>query len=130
MTNNAIVYLDTFIAEGNKAMISLHNIYDTMLIQDGNNPDHIYRTAFDDFFLKYSKELKTIRKYLRIDEQYYYKPKMVAEMLYGTTELWIALLRCNDMRTIPEFCKPIIRIYNPNDLDDLIRVFFKREGKR
>lgn len=130
MTEDAIMYIDSFIAEGSKAMISLHNIYDTQLIIDGNNPNHIYRTAFDDFFLKYNKELNTIRRYLRIDDQYYYKPKMVSEMLYGTTELWIALLRCNDMKTIPEFCRPVIRIYDPEKLAELIRIFFKREGKR
>jgi len=130
MTENAIMYLDTFISEGNKATVSLHNLYDTQLIMDANNPTHIYRTPFDDFFLKHHNELQSIEKYVQLDQHYYYKPKSVSDILYGTTELWLALLRCNNMKTIPEFCKPIIKIYKPQELADLIRVFFRREDKR
>ena len=59
----------------------------------------------------------------------FYKPKMLSYELYGTTELWLAILRANNMKNISEFHYPIIKVYQPDRLKELIKVFFKREDK-
>ena len=59
----------------------------------------------------------------------FYKPKMVSMELYGTTELWLSLLRVNEMTNITEFHQPLIKVYNPDQVKELITIFFKREGK-
>lgn len=122
-------YIDAFIQDGKSDVISLTNLYDSVLVGSTANPDHIFRTAFGDFFLRYHDELEGIVKYFQCPEAMFYKPKMVSAELYGTTELWLALLRVNNMRNITEFHYPLIKIYDPTALKEYINIFFKREGK-
>lgn len=123
-----ITYIDKYIADGKKETISLRNFYETLLVGDVNNPDHIFRIPISDFFVNYKRELDTIVQYYSVPQSMFYKPKSVSFELYGTTELWLALLRLNEMRNITEFHQPIIKIYNANSLKELIDIFFKRMG--
>lgn len=120
-----VTYLDEYITDGNKAVLSLHNFYETLKIEDANTGD-AFRTPWNDFFLKYRKELNDIEEWKSLPESLYYRPKSVSLDLYGTTELWIALLRVNNMKNITEFHYPIIKIYRPQDLMELINIYFKR----
>ena len=123
-----ITYIDKYISEGKKDTLSLKNFYETLLVGDIDNPDHIFKTTIGDFFIKYRKELEPIIQYYNISQSYFYKPKSVSYELYGTTELWLSILRLNNMKNITEFHQPIIKIYNPSYLKDLIDIFFKRSG--
>jgi hypothetical protein len=60
----------------------------------------------------------------------FYRPKSVSLDLYGTTELWLALLRVNDFKSVADFHYNVIKVYSPSDLYELINIFFKREGIR
>lgn len=124
-----ITYVDKFISDGKNQVLSLDNFYDTILTRDINKEDSIARIPFDDFFIKYREQLKTCIQFYSLSESMFYKPKSLSYELYGTTELWLALLRVNEMRNITEFHLPIIRIYNPGQVKDLISIFFKREKK-
>lgn len=122
-------YMNQYISDGNKSIISLNNLYDTMLVGDADNPSNIFRVPIDDFFLKYRNELDSIKRIYSLPESLYYKPKMLSLQMYGTTELWLAILRANNMKNITEFHLPIIYIYDPAMLNDYINLFFKRENK-
>lgn len=122
------IYIDKYITDGKHEVISLANMYSSMLISSVNNLNHIYRIAIDDFFLKYHDELSNIIEYYSLPENMFYKPKTVSLELYGTTELWLSLLRANNMTDITQFHLPIIKVYNPGKLQELIDIFFKREG--
>lgn len=124
-----ITYLDQYIKDGKAARISLKNIYESYLVGSSDNPSHVCRVAFGDFFLQHYDHLKNCVQLFQIPESMFYKPKMVSQELYGTTELWIALLRVNNMTRITEFHYPLIKIYNPDKLQEYIDIFFKREGK-
>lgn len=123
-----ITYIDKYVAEGKKETLSLRNFYETLLVGDVNNSDHIFKIPINDFFIKYRKELDTIVQYYSVPQSMFYKPKTVSYELYGTTELWLSILRLNGMRNITEFHQPIIKIYNANSLKELIDIFFKRAG--
>lgn len=60
---------------------------------------------------------------------YQFQPKRLSSKLYGTTELWADLLQINGMISILEFKRPIIRIYNPAKLNDLLNEILIMEGK-
>lgn len=124
-----ITYIDDYISDGENNARSLSKVYDTMLIGDINNQSHIYRIALDDFFLKYKDELEQTLQLYSVDEILFYKPKALSKQIYGTTEFWIAILRANNMKSITEFCQPVIYLYEPSSLLALIRIFFKREKK-
>jgi hypothetical protein len=98
-----------------------------MLTSDADKPDHIYRIGIDDFFIKYRKELSNIVTVKRVPEEMFYKPKLFSFMVYGTTELWLSVLRLNRMRNITEFHKPVVAVYEPNQLKQLMNLYFKRE---
>lgn len=123
-----ITYIDRYISEGKKETLSLKNFYDTLLVGDIDNPEHIFKTTIGDFFVNHKKELDGIIQYYAVPQSMFYKPKSVSYELYGTTELWFALLRLNEMRNITEFHSPIIKIYDSDSLKELISIFFKREG--
>lgn len=120
-------YIDQFINDGNQATITLKNFYSTKLISTIGK-DHVYRVPWDDFFIKYKTQLDKIVAFYNVPESSFYKPKLVSYELYGTTELWLGLLRLNNMKDTTDFHMPIIKIYNPYQINDLIDIFFKREG--
>jgi len=122
-------YIDSFITEGQQEVLSLDKFYDTMLTADASNPLHIIRIPVSDFFTRYHNQLKHTIQYYNLSSRLFYQPKTVSLELYGTTELWLALLRVNNMRNITEFQEPVIKIYNPVDVKELINIFFKREKK-
>lgn len=124
-----ITYIDEFIHDGQSAVMSTKNFYETILVGSVNKPDHIFRIPTSDFFIKYKDQLAGIIQYYSVSESKFYQPKTVSYEIYQTTEMWLSLLRLNDMRNITEFHTPIIRIYNPTDFNNLINIFFKREGK-
>ena len=127
MAFSDITYIDTFIKDGKSSVLGLKNFYDTILISNIN--DHTIRIPIDDFFLKYRVELSDHVQYHNLSDNLYYKPKSVSLQLYDTTEMWLSLLRLNCMKNITEFCEPMIKIYNPMTIKDIIGVFFKRERK-
>lgn len=122
-----ITYTSTFVADGEKNPMTIKNFMETRLISSTENPDHIYRTSFGDFFLRYWDELAVTRMYYAPPETTYYKPKLLSYMLYNTTELWLALLRVNGMTNATEFHLPIIWVYEPRKVKQLIDIFFKRD---
>lgn len=124
-----VTYIDRYINDGQKAVISMKNLFDTILVGDANNEEHIYRIGINDFFLKHRSELESIIQWYSVPESMFYKPKLLSLELYGTTELWLSLLRVNNMKNVTEFHLPIIKVYNPYALKEIIKVFFKREKK-
>jgi hypothetical protein len=130
MSVESNTYVTNLIDSGNKASVSLHNLYDTILVTNNDDSSDVFRVPWDDFFLKYKEELSNYIQLFNVPESMYYNPKMVSFSIYGTTELWLALLRVNNMRNVTEFHKPIIKIYNQYALNQLIDIYFKREGKK
>lgn len=123
-----VTYMDKYISDGKKETISLRNLYQPQLIGNHSDPDYIFKVPFHDFFLEHREELKDCMALYQVPETRFYKPKLVSLEIYGTTELWLALLRVNNMRNISEFHYPLIKIYEPNKLFNYINIFFKRAG--
>lgn len=129
MSNASQTYIDSYIEEGQNSVLNLKNFYNTILTADVDNPTHIIRIPFEDFFIKYKYHLESSIQYYRVADRYFYQPKTLSLDLYGTTELWLSLLRVNNMKNITEFHLPIIKVYNPTELKELINIIFKRENK-
>lgn len=123
-----ITYIDKYIADGKKETLSLRNFYETLLVGHVDDPDHVFKIAINDFFIEHKKELDTIVRYYNLPQSMFYKPKSVSMELYGTTELWLSLLRLNEMINITEFYQPIIKVYDSASIKELIDIFFKRKG--
>lgn len=131
MTDNqsSVAYMNKYIANGEKETLMLRNFYETVLVTNPEDSTDMFRVPLNDFFIQYRDELEEAVEYYSLPQSMFYKPKTLSLSLYGTTELWLALLRVNGMRNISEFCYPLIRVYNSSQLTELINIFFKREGK-
>jgi hypothetical protein len=124
-----ITYINSYITDGHKSIISLKHLYDTLLVTEQEDRDNIFRIPINDFFIKHKSDLEDIVQWYYIGETRLYQPKTVSYELYGTAELWLALLRLNNMKNITEFKEANIKIYEPGTLMNLINIFFKREKK-
>lgn len=122
-------YIDQYINDGLTAVLSMKNFYNTILTSDINDQNNIIKIPISDFFVKYRNQLENSIQWYNLPEKFFYKPKSVSLELYGTTELWLSLLRLNCMINITDFYLPIIKVYNPGDIKEYINIFFKREGK-
>lgn len=122
-------YINRYIQEGENASLSIGNFTESVLLANADKT-HIIRVPFDDFFIKHMDEFNVAIQLYQIPDTMFYKPKLLSLELYGTTELWSGILRLNKMKNITEFHKPVIMVWEPATLKELIDVFFKREGKR
>lgn len=122
-------YINQYIQEGENASLSIGNFTESLLLSNADKT-HIIRVPFDDFFIKHMDEFNVAIQLYQIPDTMFYKPKLLSLELYGTTELWSGILRLNKMKNITEFHKPVIMVWEPTTLKELIDVFFKREGKR
>lgn len=123
-----VTFIDQYISDGKKELVRQENLKTTVLVSDPTLTS-VYRTTFDDFFIQHQTELRQSLMLCRVPLEMYYRPKAVSKQIYGITELWPALLRANDMKSMADFHYPVINVYSPSRLKQLIDVFFKRDGK-
>ena len=121
-------YIDRYIRDGQNDSYSLSNFYESVLIAN-QDKDHIIRVPIGDFFIEHMSDFEHAIQIYNIPQTMFYKPKTLSMEIYGTTELWLAILRVNGMKNISEFHKSVILVWNPNTLRELIDVFFKRKNK-
>lgn len=57
-----------------------------------------------------------------------YSPKMLSYILYGTTELWPCLLQLNNCKSVIDFNKKTVKVYNPDYIKDMINEILILEG--
>lgn len=128
MNNEDILtYIDKFLDAINKVPLRLDTEHKSLLV--ASNPNiHIFKIPIDDIFIKYRNRLIFAVTATAISSDEFYRPKLVSEKLYGTTELWLALLRLNKMRDITEFCLPEILIYSPAVVQNLLELILQKEG--
>lgn len=60
--------------------------------------------------------------------KYRFKPKMVSDELYGTTELWDTILVLNNCFRVCEFDPKVLKIYDPEKLKEYINTILILEG--
>lgn len=72
----------------------------------------------DSLLSKYKRELMQYRDQMTLDTSQYIKyrfnPKRFAYDIYGTTELWFAVLHANELYTVNQFDLERVFYYTPN----------------
>lgn len=124
-----ITYMDQYINDGNQNILSLKNLYDALYIDDADDPNNTFKVPINDFFIAHRKELQPYIKIMNLPQTHFYKPKLTSVMLYGTTELWLSILRVNGLKNVTEYHLPFIRYYDPDGLKTIINIYFKRQDK-
>ena len=110
-------YIEELIEDAQNAEISMKNIEILANIHDVATGETI-RVPYWDVVSKYKDVLESYIVELTMGDnevyKYKYKPKMLSQSLYKTTELWSVILSLNNMISVVEFTPPpIIKVYEP-----------------
>lgn len=118
------------------------------LIESVNTEEISYRNLHTDAYIRNKGEIikipykSLIREYmpffrscviegkLNSDEMYKYKfkPKRLSYDLYGTTELWSALLELNNMISLLDFNTDTVKLFEPREFKRLLNEAMILEG--
>lgn len=96
--------------------ISYRTLHPEATMNDIQN-NRIVKFPFSSIINKYKDFLYNIIIEIELNDEefeiYQYKPKMLSEDLYGTTELWDSILILNNATTVAEFNSKKIKLYDP-----------------
>lgn len=136
MSNKLVMYDHTYISksieDSRDADFMASNLYFTATIEDKSSGD-VIRVPYLSLTQKYADILSqyvTIARYTEVQfNKYQYRPKLLSQDIYGTTELWASLLQLNGMISVLEFNKPYVKIYDPNVILDVLNELLIIEGR-
>lgn len=97
--------------------LSYRVLHPAAIIKDSYTKRNI-RVPFSSLTSKYKDFLSTIIVDVELDaveqETYLFKPKVLSNYLYGTTEFWNDLLILNNAYSTTEFKPTTVKVYDPN----------------
>ena len=97
--------------------ISYRTLHPAIIIKNNQNSD-IIQVPFSSMISKYKDLMSTIVVSLDLDEvdqeKYKFKPKLVSDELYGTTELWDQILLLNNAYSMIDFKPKTLYFYDPS----------------
>ena len=107
------------IQQAKELEISYRTLHPGAIMHDVNNQRDI-NFPFSSIISKYKDFLYQIIITIELTDEeadhYQYKPKMLSEDLYGTTELWDTLLILNNATSVSEFKLKKLKLYDPTRL--------------
>lgn len=106
----------------NEMEISYRNLHTTVNVKNNNDVIKIpYKSIIREYLPFFNKTVIDVPLTDNDKYTYKYKPKKMSLDLYGTTELWSAILEINHMYSITDFTleKPI-KIFDPKEFIPLL----------
>lgn len=103
--------------------ISYRTLHPSVYLHDKDS-NRTIRIPFSSIINKYKDYLSGIIMEIELNEdeqaQYLYKPKLLSEDLYDTTELWDTILILNDCQSVINFKPKLVKVYDPTELKTLL----------
>lgn len=105
----------------NDMEISYRNLHTNVYIK---NKDDVIKIPYKSIIREYLPYLQSSVVELKLSpgevSKYRFKPKKLSYDLYGTTELWSALLELNQLYSIIEFNKEVYKVFEPKEFMTLL----------
>ena len=105
----------------NDMEISYRNLHTNVYIK---NKDDTIKIPYKSIIMEYLPYFKSSVVELKLSPEevskYRFKPKKLSYDLYGTTELWSALLELNQLYSIIEFNKEVYKVFEPKEFMTLL----------
>ena len=103
--------------------ISYRTLHPNAILTD-NQTGRIINIPFNSIISKYRNFLDTLIIQIILDEKlqnkYQFKPKLVSNDFYKTTELWDSILILNNAISLFDFKPTVLKLYDPNRLKDAV----------
>lgn len=114
--------IDELIEHVEKEDLTYRNLH-TTIFMDINN--EIIKIPYQSLAREYIHFLEKTVVYVQMNDKekaiYRFKPKRLSNDLYGTTELWSALLEINYKSSIIDFdCEKSVKVFDPKLLKKMI----------
>lgn len=110
--------------------ISYRNLHTNMYI---SNKNEIIKIPYKSIIRTYMPFLQKTVIEVNIPDteinKYKYKPKKISYDLYGTTELWSAILELNNLYSTIDFNISKIKLFDPNEFKRLLNEILIMENK-
>jgi len=122
--------IEELVLYGNSLDISHNKLHLKASFSDSSNNILIFNYSslvekYKYFLEKYTKNIE----FSDIEyEKYKFKPKSLSVDLYGTTELWSAILRMNNVLSISQFSLKKIKLFTTNILSVLNEIMILEEN--
>lgn len=114
-----------------KLDISYRILHPSITIKDEASGNNI-EIPFSSLTNKYREFLKSIIISIELDDafmlKYRFKPKMISEELYGTTEFWNDILILNNCFRTCDFQPRVLKVYDQKKLKSYINQILILEG--
>ena len=99
--------------------ISYRTLHPNAILTD-NQTGRIINIPFNSIISKYGNFLDTLIIQIILDENLQFKPKLVSNDFYKTTELWDSILILNNAISLFDFKPTVLKLYDPNRLKDAL----------
>ena len=83
---------------------------------------------FDKYYQLMKDYIEEVELTLEEYNKYKYKPKLLSLDLYGTTELYILLMKLNNMTSVIEFDKEKIKVFTKNIIEVLNEIMVQENN--
>jgi hypothetical protein len=124
MAKDVIYTLEQFIDSGVDDIITYHNL--SLIDKIGNIEYPTTNLLYD-----YIKELKSISQLVTMTDleyiKYIYKPKLLANDVYGSSELYFVILALNNMCNIKEFTLRKIYLLSKSNMNEILNYIYNAE---
>lgn len=111
------------VQNGEELELSFRNLHTYAKVENKVSEEDLI-VPFGSLLNKYRHFLKDIIVETPLSHEEYLKyrfsPKKLSKDLYGTTEYWGSLLEINHCKSIVDFDKETINVYNPEDLPAMV----------
>ena len=129
MSNKLVMYDHTYISksieDSRDADFMASNLYFTATIEDKSSGD-VIRVPYLSLTQKYADILSqyvTIARYTEVQfNKYQYKPKLLSQDIYGTTELWFLILEANELHSTSQFNFRTIYLFRTDIVEKMTRI--------
>lgn len=109
--------------DGEKLELSFRNLHTYAKVENKVSEESLI-VPFGSLLNKYRHFMKGIIEEVPLSHEEYLKyrfsPKKLSKDLYGTTEYWGSLLEINHCKSIVDFDKETVYVYNPQDLPAMV----------
>jgi len=121
--------IDQLIEYGKKLDISHDKLHIKQSIKDPNGNIIIinYSSLIDKYYYFLEKIIKTVTLSDAEYQTYKFQPKMLSYKMYGTTELWSAILRINNLTSASEFKLKTLKLFTLDIFDMLNEILILEE---
>jgi hypothetical protein len=124
MAKDVIYTLEQFIDSGVDDIITYHNL--SLIDKIGNIEYPTTNLLYD-----YIKELKSISQLVTMTDleyiKYIYKPKLLANDVSGSSELYFVILALNNMCNIKEFTLRKIYLLSKSNMNEILNYIYNAE---